>query len=209
MSIRVHYHDAAGRLAGWLPRLQALLPKAIDDVLRWMPIDQVDIVCHASTSVIPELGLNGFSEHRNLLFMKLDPDNPNLAANFDTSVPSLLAHEMHHCLRDGTVGYGRSLREALVSEGLACQFEIEVTGRTPIYANALNEEQLQDARVRTAPLLDAACYDHSSWFFGNRNQGVPRHCCYSLGFAIVGEHMVRSGRSASELVAVPASEFYP
>ena len=42
-----------------------------------------------------------------------------------------VAHEVHYCLRMGGPGYGRSLGEALVSEGLAGRFVAKLFGNAP------------------------------------------------------------------------------
>ena len=55
--------------------------------------------------------------------MTLDPDNPNFAASLEGgAVHRHIVHEVHHCLRMAGPGYGWTLGEALVSEGLAGQF---------------------------------------------------------------------------------------
>ena len=51
---------------------------------------------------------------------------------------------MHHCARWGTVGYGETLLEAMISEGLAEHFDIEVNKTKPtMWATALDKKNLE------------------------------------------------------------------
>ena len=208
MSISFHFPDAGGQLAPWLPQLRELLSTASVRVASLLPITQLDVVAYASDAVIPELGLNGFAEGPHLLHIKVDPQNPQLAQCIVTAAPALFAHEAHHCMRERSVGYGRTLRAALVSEGLACHFEAEAMGRTPFYATALSPEQIEAMTQRMQPMLDAAWYNHPAWFFGNPAESIPRHCGYSVGFALVGRYLARHHQSASAAVNVPADAFF-
>ena len=208
LSIHFHFPDAGGQLTPWLPRLSELLGFGQARVAPLLPVAQLDVVTYASDAVIPELGVNGFAEGPHLLHLKVDPRNPQLALHIDTAVPALFAHEVHHCMRERTVGYGRTLREALVSEGLACHFELEATGATPFYANALTREQIEAMLQRMEPLLDARWYNHPAWFFGNLADSIPRHCGYSVGFSLVGKYLDRHLQTASSSVNVPAEIFF-
>nr|WP_274517589.1 DUF2268 domain-containing putative Zn-dependent protease [Pseudomonas sp. GM18] len=64
--------------------------------------------------------------------MTLDPDNPNLLPSLRTgTLHRQIVHEVHHCLRIAGPGYGWTLGEALVSEGLAGQFVRHLLGKRP------------------------------------------------------------------------------
>ncbi|MDH6170914.1 uncharacterized protein YjaZ [Variovorax boronicumulans] len=208
MSITFHFPDAGEQLNPWLPRVRELLTSTMSEITHRLPLDRLDVVTYASDAVIPELGVNGFAEGRHLLHLKLDPANPNFASKMDTAIPSLFAHEAHHCMREASVGYGSTLRAALVSEGLACHFESEVTGRIPFYGTALTSEQVFAMEERMRPLLDMPWYNHSAWFFGNPREEIPRHCGYSVGFSLVGEYLKRSSSKASVAVGRPAEAFF-
>ncbi len=208
MSLHFHFPDAGGQLAPWLPQLHDLLNTAAARVTSFLPITQLDVLTYATDAVIPELGVNGFAEGPHLLHMKIDPRSPHLVQTIDSAVPALFAHEVHHCMRERSVGYGRTLRTALVSEGLACHFEAEIMGQAPFYATALTTEQISDMTERMQPVMDAPWYNHSAWFFGNYAEAIPRHCGYSVGFALVGQHLARTNLSASAAVNLAAEAFF-
>ena len=208
MTLAFHFLDAGGQLTPWLPRARELLSSVESDVARLLHAGQIDVVTYASDEVIPELGVNGFAEGRHLLHLKLNPKNANFVKHFETATPALFAHEVHHCMREGSVGYGATLRSALISEGLACHFEAEVTGRTPFYATALSPAQVDAMLQRMLPQLDAAWYNHAAWFFGSPREEIPRNCGYSVGFSLVGNYLTRNGLKASGSVEVPAAAFF-
>lgn len=208
LSIQFHFPDAGGQLTQWLPQLQDLLNAAASRVIRFLPVTQLDVVTYASDAVIPELGVNGFAEGPHLLHIKVDPRSPQLAQNVGTAVPALFAHEVHHCIRERSVGYGRTLRTALISEGLACHFEAEATGQAPFYATALAPEQIAAMVERMQPVLDARWYNHAAWFFGSFAESIPRHCGYSVGYALVGDYLARCHTTASKSVSTPVDAFF-
>ncbi len=120
-----------------------------------------------------------------------------------TWVPATLAHELHHSSRIRTgPGYGRTLGEAMVSEGLADHFANEAFSTTPPqpWASSLSENQEHAVWQRAEPQLWSA-HDHRLWFFGGPD--IPRWAGYSLGYSIV-EKFLDGGRSAAGSVEVPA-----
>ena len=164
---------------------------------------RIDVQLDASRS-IPEVGVGGYT----------DPKNGNVSLDrrqsagraghvLQTWVPATLAHELHHSSRIRTgPGYGMTLGEALVTEGLADHFVDEAFPTTPPqpWDKALTEEQEHALWQRAEPELWRA-YDHRLWFFGD--SGIPRWAGYSLGYSIV-QRFLDEGRSAAGSVEVPA-----
>lgn len=115
---------------------------------------------------------------------------------------STLVHEIHHAMRWRGPGCGTTLRERLVSEGLAQTFEAECTGVVPLYAGGeVTEEQLAMARAA----LDEDPADDGRWFFGAAD--LPRWLGYRLGYRLVSERVAAMGSSAAALVDEPAGTF--
>ena len=119
-------------------------------------------------------------------------------------LPPLLAHELHHAERivDGP-GYGDSLTEAIVTEGLAVVFSLEVFPETPTpsWARALPRGSV--CRWWDRATRRGTGYDHARWFYGSED--IPRWAGYSIGFALVRRYLERHpSRTAADLAAVPA-----
>ncbi len=154
--------------------------------------------------VIPEIGVGGTTDPRSgTVFVQLDYP---LRDGAETWIPATLAHELHHSSRIRTgPGYGETLGEALVTEGLADHFVGEVFPATPPHPwdSALSKKQEADLWRRAKPLLEAAGgYNHRPWFFGG--DGIPRWTGYTLGYRIVDAYLTGKGRAA-DAVGVEAS----
>ena len=158
---------------------------------------------------IRETGIGARAWAADRVDVWLDPSHPWVEAAGEEELLAMLAHELHHCARWTRPGYGATLGEALVSEGLACVFETAFRGGVPpFWARALDAPALDAVASLARPRLDDGAYDHRAWFGGAPEHGIPRHTGYSLGFDIVARHMRATGRTAAQLVHVPARNFY-
>ena len=109
-------------------------------------------------------------------------------------------------LRGDRPGYGRSLGEALVSEGLAGHFVQAVLGGRP---------DPWDATPLTAGVAKRAMtewawldYDRALWFEGRGN--IRKWAGYGLAHRLVAEHLARSeGADVLSLAAVSAEALRP
>lgn len=174
-----------------------------------LPLGQVDVIVQVNPyGATAELGVGGYSPGAHTVFLSLDPDHPAFEATWARELPPMLAHELHHCARWTGPGYGSSLLEALVSEGLAQQFEREFrNGQAPIYARALTDEQLEILGRRAQLEYDVSPHDHAAWFYGSADLGLPRWTGYTLGFELVGRHLASTGSTAADAWTWPADGF--
>jgi len=162
--------------------------------------DKIDVVfVNAPMNVIPEIGIGGYSPGPYNIYVSLDP-------NFKTfSVEDMvltILHETHHCMRWRKHGYGQTLGEAMISEGLATLFEEEHSGTPPIYAQVpIKQDEIDKARNS---LLDKN-YNHSEWFFGAKN--IQRWFAYTYGYQLSKAYSQKTNKSAAELVNTPAELF--
>jgi uncharacterized protein YjaZ len=158
---------------------------------------------------IRETGIGARAWAADRIDVWIDPTHPWVEAAGEEELLAMLAHELHHCARWTRPGYGATLGEALVSEGLACVFETGFRGGVPpFWARALDARALRAAEALARPSLADRAYDHRAWFFGAPDDGLPRHVGYSLGFEIVARHVRSTGRTAAQLVRVPAEPFF-
>lgn len=182
--------DAAYRtLSGLLP------PPRLDILVQWL-----------TGQTIPEMGIVGRAYRDTLFAMTVDPDNPNFATSLqDGALHRQIVHEVHHCLRmAGPDGYGWTLGEALVSEGLAGQFVGRLLGTLPEpWERAVPADQLRSSPV-DLKALSATNYDHPAWFYGSGSR--PRWLGYTLGYEMVGSWLKIAGEvDASMWITIPAA----
>jgi hypothetical protein len=155
---------------------------------------------------LPETGLHGYAPLGHLVEIRVNPDHPHFAAGWRTELPATLAHELHHARRWQGPGYGQTLLEVLVSEGLACLNGLdERRGRAPPYARA--DVDLEGPWARALPLLGRTDHRYDSWLFGLAAEGLPRWSGDTLGGELARHHLVRVGGSAADHVHPPAADF--
>jgi uncharacterized protein YjaZ len=190
--------------------LERVLRIAERQVVPLLPIRERVVVAAGvdPARTIRETGIGARAWAADRIDVWIDPGHPWVDAAGEEELLAMLAHELHHCARWARPGYGATLGEALVSEGLACVFETGFRGGVPpFWARALDAPALRDAEDRAREHLDDRRYDHRAWFFGAPDRGLPRHVGYSLGFEIVARHVRATGRTAAQLVQVPAASF--
>ena len=209
MPIHLHLLNARDRLGPLAGKIEYAFAEGIAFITELLPIANVDVVIQAGTYVIPETGMVGHSPAVDVLYLTIDPANPNLMINFETEFRATLGHELHHCARRSAVSLSKTLREALISEGLACHFETELrAGEVPFYARALKGQMLEDMHTLAHRELDDVTYNYAAWFYGSTELSIPRHTGYSLGFRIVGQQLGKSGLTASALWDAPCALFF-
>jgi uncharacterized protein YjaZ len=188
----VHVSDAVLTLA----RTQGIdvrtpLQRTVDAVEATLdsPPTTLDVDLDVSR-VIPEVGEGGFTDPRTgAVHLWVAPTSPvGLRAELTTWLDLGAAHELNHSTRilNGP-GYGTSLLETMVTEGVADEFARSIVTAAPVppWDVALSKAQLSTYWKKAEPLLDRADLGlNRTWLFGG--PGVPRWAAYSLGARLVG-----------------------
>lgn len=182
---KLHWLEASGDVGPYkssIVRAAELACEHLSSVTRVPPLD-ILVQCMPE-AVIPETGFAGRAYSPTLFGLAIDPANPNLPGMLENgTLVRQIVHEVHHCLRMRGPGYGWTLGEALVSEGLAGQFVCWLlkTAAEP-WERAIELSELQ---ANPVPLttLQSPHYDHSAWFFGTGD--FRRWYGYTLGYQMV------------------------
>ncbi len=208
-NIHIHIFEANGKLT----KHKAFLLEELQGVLKRfalkLPLHDLDIVVtHDPGSVIPETGECGRAFSAHLFYIYLDSKRKDFKTIVKEKIPGTIAHEGHHVLRWGTAGYGETLGEAVISEGLACHCEEELTGQRQPWDHALSELQLKKYTVSVKRNFNKKPYDHYQWFYNGRKKGIPRWTGYSVGYYLVEQYLKKHpGKHAYELYDKPAKDF--
>lgn len=197
--IVLHLPSGSGRLDA--PRTDAVRFGFREAVARSRPllgVANVDVVAIDSPNeAIPGWGCGGYTYSPHTIILALDPLDDGLTAG---RVRATVVHELHHIARERGPGCGTSLRERIVSEGLAMLFEEEVLGVASEFAHV----DIGDADIaRAVTALDEDPADDGLWFF--RSGDVPLWFGYTLGYRWARAYAARHGTTAAELVHTPAS----
>lgn len=208
MSNQLHILNSTGKFNGLINLIESQFEASISKISKLLEIPNIDVVVDYSTQVIPETGFSGFSPSANTVYLYLDPANENLLDNFEQEFLATLGHEIHHCIRHGGPGYGLTLADALITEGLACHFETELrNGTVPFYAKALDLNQLQSILKKLESQFESKTYDHQSLFYGSTERSIPKYTGYSIGYHLVNQSISLDKVPASQLALTPTSHY--
>jgi len=204
---RIHDKDAA-KIDG--ADLLDALTKAAQLANNHLQHTDCNIVVYADPeNVIPEEGVGGLSlGSDDWIRIDIDPDTElGLKKVIQKQLPGMVAHELHHARRAKTVGYGDTLGEALVTEGLAQAYQEFLYPKVDVlYAHHLTRNEMKQAWKLAEKKLDSDGYNHAEWFFGAGT--LKRWAGYSLGYDIVLRYMQEIGENnPAKLVDVPAKKF--
>jgi len=210
MTVRFHLFDAFDEIAED-DRISVLvaLENALPRILARLPVDRVDVVVGYSDPfwTIPAWGLGGFSHGKGDISITLAPQHPRFAdPERRERLAAILAHELHHIARARSAGYGSTLGEALVSEGLAQCFEVEIGCPPAPYAVVLKDAALREFAARAREQMTAPFYDHGAWFYGRKGDtNFPKDGGYSLGYALIKAWLANEKTTASASAGVAAA----
>ena len=210
MAIVPHILNASGKFDAHLDVLSAQISIAARTVSQHLSLDADVCVVHDPAYCNPLLGIGGLAFSPNLMHVNVDVDHENFERAIQVELLSVLAHEAHHCKRMAAIPTDSSLLDSIVTEGLACQFELQVAGGEkpsfiPDVVMALTDELL--SRMRATLELTDYCYD--TYFLGKDTDIYPKYAGFAVGFDIVGSFLRREGLTAGEAAWVPAQEFLP
>lgn len=206
--IELHILDAARRLRPFRRSLKRGFRVARSRVSRLLPVGDVDLVIQVLPALtIAETGIGGYSPAADVLYIYCNPAHPRFRSSLDGELVPMIAHEMLHCVRWRGPGYGATLGEALVSEGLAMHVESLFRGHPPFYATTVDDAQLSSLLEKARPLFGSTDYGHAAWFVGSDERHIPRYGGYALGYRIVANGLRRLGLHVSAAWDRPAGDF--
>lgn len=169
-------------------------------------LGEIDVVCISDASmVIPEIGVGGYTPDRYLSYLYVDPE-------FDITeqeIYNTLCHELHHAKRYDGEGYGKTLFDSMIFEGLAVAFEEEVSGSQAFMPSQLASRGDTESLVQKVKRhFDATDFEHFRWFIFDKSGKLPRWAGYEVGYYLVQQYLARHpNKKASELVLEASSSF--
>ncbi|OGV93533.1 hypothetical protein A3B57_00095 [Microgenomates group bacterium RIFCSPLOWO2_01_FULL_47_10] len=210
MNIKLHILNTNGKLTGVEKIIQDSFDQAIPTIIQAIPVDNVDVVCYESIiRAIPHVGFGGYSLTSNIVMITVNSQFEGLSESLQQNLKRTLAHEFYHCLRHYAHDTKQTLLSALINEGLADHFALEITQLpTEKWDMALTPGQSKGLISRASKEFNNHNYNHTAWFFGSKELNIPHWTGYSLGFAMVGEYLKKHPESKpSNLYQIPAENF--
>ena len=134
--------------------VRIIAEKALARAKNILNVDDVSLeVRENPEKVIPETGVGGFTPDSHTIFVYYDSNNENFKKNLESEIRSTVTHEFHHTVRNRAFNWEEdTLLGAMVTEGLADYFDIEVNGGKPkpwsVALSELDLEKLRDGHSR-------------------------------------------------------------
>ncbi|WP_297203349.1 DUF2268 domain-containing putative Zn-dependent protease [uncultured Pluralibacter sp.] len=186
----LHFLNARETLTPHKVWITSCLQEAWYTAAPLLTLPAIDIVIKSGTQTIPEKGVGAFTPEANVIYITLDPDSAALRFQPENTLGRLFLHELHHAARWNGPGYGFSLGEVIVSEGLAGQFVLEAAGGAPEPWEALDAGLVHNSLAAVDAQWESRNYSHAEWFFGAG--ALPRWLGYSVGFNLVAEYLLQN-----------------
>lgn len=196
---QIHYLNARKALNSVMPETRAAAREAIAAVEEHVALPRFDLIIRAGDEVVQGWAVGGYAPAPGHIQITVEPSRFAPEPFIRT-----LVHELHHLVRWDGPGYGKSLGEALVSEGLAGHFVLQVLGGSPDPWDAVapSESLVRQAQNEWA----RRDYDHAEWFFGKGK--IRRWSGYGLGHRLVAEYLAQNPKeNAVTLAAAPSDRF--
>jgi uncharacterized protein YjaZ len=198
----IHFLNARHAVTRHMAEIRAAAKQAVALASEHADLPNFDLVVRALPGGgIPDWGVSGHAPSPGVIELTLNPERYSEAYLIRT-----LTHEMHHLMRWDGPGYGKSLGAALVSEGLAGHFVLQVLGGKPDPWDAVRPASgVARQAMNEWARLD---YDHARWFFGRGD--LRKWTGYGLGHKLIAEHLAGAPEdNASDLAMTPADTFRP
>jgi len=195
----LHLLNSRNTLTLVMSEIRAAVRDAVTKANEHADVPSFDLVVRSGGNVIPEWGVGGMAPLPGVIQIDLNPDR--FSAELFTRT---LIHEFHHLIRWDGPGYGKSLGDALVSEGLAGHFVQQVLGGKPDPWDSVQPAPgLARRAMNEWARLD---YDHARWFFGKGD--LRKWAGYGLGYRLVAEHLAQNaGQDAATLANTRSEPF--
>lgn len=210
-NINLHILNASGKLTPYIKEIENIFDETIIKVLKKIPLSNVDVVVYEyAEATIPELGVSGYCYEPNLAFVYLNSKFPDFAnKTLKEELSRTIAHELNHAMRSQAIGYGETLLEALITEGLGEHFDMEINKKSHHAWNAvLNDNQIKEMMAKAKKEYNNKNYSHNEWFFGSEEKGIPKYTGYTLGYNLVAEYLKKNpSKKPSQLHSLKTEEF--
>lgn len=203
------FHEDASLTSEFQSLINEKIEEGMSMINEYLTVNDLQIhIVPDKDLVIPEIGIGGYNPSPDQVRIALSGSSSSLDAIIENNLIPILSHEVHHAIRRRSVGYGNTLLQAVVSEGLADHFAIEVTGISPPpWSIALAGDELENWISQARQTWTESSYNHARWFLG-ADPDVPRWTGYSIGFELVRKYLdSNGGKRASDLHNEPASSF--
>ena len=184
--------------------LRELIKRHVDIAQLSLKISPTNISVYPNKDwCIPEIGIGGYTASEDWIQLSLNLST--FDKNIEKYLPAVIYHEMHHTKRMSTVGYGESLLEVSITEGLATKYAEE---KFPQFSPPWGKYSKSEITKLVKPFLKHKddVVDFSEWFLG---YGKPHWLGYKVGSYIINSVLEKNHHLSSlRMVDFPSKKIF-
>jgi len=189
--------NASHTLDKQVSRIESAFKRASETATTLLELSSIDVICIDDPSqVIPEIGVSGFTPNRHLVYLYVDS---NVALD-EKDIYATLIHEFAHAKRYDGQGFGSTLFDSIIFEGLGVALEEETSGDNGTFlSNYLKNQDNKALLGQIASHFGDHEFNRFHWFI-EESDDLLRWTGYRVGYYIVTEYMKKTNKKASELL---------
>lgn len=205
-NINLHILNASGKFGDTIEVIEKEVIDALECVNEKLEIKNVDIVLQVEPIyIIPGYGVNCDCPADDLIHLYFNPNETGFLDLIKTNTKELIALASFVLNRRRFPGYGTTLFDMMVSEGLANHFGTEINSdKQPMWTNSLSNEDLKKYLDMAKPNFDITVYPDVfyKWFRGSTPE-IPMWAGYNIAYHIISEYLKKNPvNSISEIVEI-------
>lgn len=206
MPTKITILNASGKFTRVLDLLESKAQRALADIKSHIELPNIDIVISpCSDEYKTQSGILGCVSTQYVIDVLLDADHANLVDIINRELTAVIAHELHHVIRQSAGIKNKSLIENLITEGLACHFETKFNDNTTLsFFDEIKHYDWQALYHQMQPHLEDIDFDYPVYFAGKDINQFPNRAGYWVGFNLVSQYISKHGGCAVSLVDITA-----
>ena len=210
MAVILSILNATGKLSRYTPLIENKIQYSLGRIRDYFAIDCIDITVtpYHKGDESPS-GIGGYSLSPYRVELLLDCDREDLDRIIESDLLAVLAHEIHHSIRISRGISSETLGQQIITEGMACHFEVVVTGgRMPSLFDNLKDCEWLALLEQIKPLLNKKNQSVNKYFLGSDPDDFPKYAGYWIGFNLIYRYLEKYKISEIELVGLDSQRFY-
>lgn len=205
MSIKLAILNATGKFNEIYDMLEAESCRAIRLIEKHFSLAPVDITVSPISADDAPLGIAGFVISPCRIEIVLDTSRDDLLTLIQQDLGAVIAHEIHHVVRDSSGVENKTLLQNIVAEGLACHFETKFNGnKLPSLFNDIQNQDWLTLYKQMQPEFNSIEFSYPLYFGGEDELRFPNRAAYWVGFNLVSQYISKYGGCAVSLASIPA-----
>lgn len=210
-NVNVYVLDGDPLLRPYAQMIKKEAGKAIRIISKYIPVANMDIIIAHLPENIGSGIVSMQVQNKHLANIALDVKHKHFNKFLRADLLEALAYVLYRMVRTQKIGYSKNLLEDCIEEGLAFNFQTEVSGdkTEPHFMSFKNIKTLgktfRSIALRAKKEFYSTQYSRDDWFKGSKKRNIPRFAGYIIGYGVVKRFLkVNPDSAPSQLVGKKA-----